>query len=63
MNTRTDMAHEALQRCPTLSGVEEENERKGRMRISRIRVRTQGAERKLDKPRGSYIGAGVHVTS
>ena len=55
MNTRTDMAHEALQRCPTLSGVEEENERKGRMRISRIRVRTQGAERKLDKPRGSYI--------
>ena len=55
MNTRTDMAHEALQRCPTLSGVEEENERKGRMRISRIRVRTQAAERKLDKPRGSYI--------
>ena len=55
MNTRTDMANEALQRCPTLSGVEEENERKGRMRISRIRVRTQGAERKLDKPRGSYI--------
>ena len=55
MNTRTDMAHEALQRCPTLSGVEEENESKGRMRISRIRVRTQAAERKMDKPRGSYI--------
>ena len=55
MNTRTDMAHEALQQCPTLSGVEEENEQKGRMRISRIRVRTQAAERKLDKPRGSYI--------
>ena len=55
MNTRTDMAHEALQRCPTLSGVAEENESKGRMRISRIRVRTQAAERKLDKPRGSYI--------
>ena len=49
------MAHEALQHCPTLSGVEQENEQKGRMRISRIRVRTQGAERKLDKPRGSYI--------
>ena len=55
MNTRTDMAHEALQRCPSLSGVAEENESKGRMRISRIRVRTQAAERKLDKPRGSYI--------
>ena len=55
MNTRTDMAHEALQHCPALSGVEEENESKGRMRISRIRIRTQGAERKLDKPRGSYI--------
>lgn len=55
MNTRTDMAHEALQRCPALAGVEEENESKGRMRISRIRVRTQAAERKLDKPRGSYI--------
>ena len=49
------MAHEALQRCPTVSGVEEENESKGRMRISRIRVRTQAAEQKLDKPRGSYI--------
>ena len=55
VNTRTDMAHEALQRCPELSGVEEENESKGRMRISRIRVRTAAAERKLDKPRGSYI--------
>jgi spore protease len=55
MNTRTDMAHEALQHCPTISGVEEENESKGRMRISRIRVCTQAAERKLDKPRGSYI--------
>ena len=55
MNTRTDMAHEALQHCPTLLGVEEENESKGRMRISRIRVMTQAAERKLDKPRGSYI--------
>ena len=55
MNTRTDMAHEALQRCRSLSGVEEENESKGRMRISRIRVRTRTAERKLDKPRGSYI--------
>ncbi len=55
MNTRTDMAHEALQRCRSLSGVEEENESKGRMRISRIRVLTQAAERKLDKPRGSYI--------
>ena len=33
MNTRTDIAHEAQQRCPTLSGVEEENESKGRMRI------------------------------
>ena len=55
MNTRTDMAHEALQRCPSLFGVEEENESKGRVRISRIRVRTQGAEHKLDKPRGSYI--------
>ena len=55
MNTRTDMAHEALQHCPAISGVEEENESKGRMRISRIRVRTAAAERKLDKPRGSYI--------
>lgn len=55
MNTRTDMAHEALQHCPAISGVEEENESKGRMRISRIRVRTVAAERKLDKPRGSYI--------
>ena len=55
MNTRTDMAHEALQRCPALGGVEEESESKGRMRISRIRVCTQDAERKLDKPRGSYI--------
>lgn len=55
MNTRTDMAHEALQHCPELSGVEEENESKGRMRISRIRVRTQAASRKLDKPKGSYI--------
>ena len=55
MNTRTDMAHEALQRCPELSGVEEENESKGRMRISRIRIQTRTAERKLDKPRGSYI--------
>ncbi len=55
MNTRTDMAHEALQRCPDLVGVEEENETKGRMRISRIRVRTLAAARKLDKPRGSYI--------
>ncbi len=55
MNTRTDMAHEALQRCPALSGVEEENESKGRMRISRIRVRTPAAERKLDKPRGCYV--------
>ncbi len=55
MNTHTDMAHEALQRCPELSGVEEENESKGRMRISRIRVRTQAASRKLDKPKGSYI--------
>ena len=55
MNTRTDMAHEALQRCPALPGVEEENESKGCTRISRIRVRTQAAERKLDKPRGSYI--------
>ena len=55
MNTRTDMAHEALQRCRSLSGVEEENESKGRMRISRIRVRTQAASRKLDKPKGSYI--------
>ena len=55
MNTRTDMAHEALQHCPELSGVEEENEFKGRMRISRIRVRTQAASRKLDKPKGSYI--------
>ena len=27
MNTRTDMAHEALQRGPTLSGVEEEKRR------------------------------------
>ena len=45
MNTRTDMAHEALQRCPALPGVEEENEQKGRMRISRIRVRTKTAER------------------
>ena len=55
MNTRTDMAHEALQHCPELSGVEEENESKGRMRISRNRVRTQAASRKLDKPKGSYI--------
>ena len=55
MNTRTDMAHEALQRCPELAGVAEENESKGRMRISRIRVRTQAASRKLDKPKGSYI--------
>lgn len=55
MNTRTDMAHEALQRCPALSGVEEENESRGRIRISRIRVRTAAAERKLDKPRGSYV--------
>lgn len=55
MNARTDMAHEALQRCPDLLGVEEENESKGRMRISRIRVRTAAAARKLDKPRGSYI--------
>ncbi len=55
MNTRTDMAHEALQHCRSLSGVEEENESKGRMRISRIRVRTAAAERKLDKPRGSYV--------
>ena len=28
MNTRTDMAHEALRRCPELAGVEEENESK-----------------------------------
>ena len=55
MNTRTDMAHEALRRCPELAGVEEENESRGRIRISRIRVRTAAAERKLDKPRGSYI--------
>ena len=55
MNTRTDMAHEALQRCPELAGVEEENESKGRVRISRIRVRTQAASRRLDKPKGSYI--------
>ena len=55
MNTRTDMAHEALQRCRSLSGVEEENETRGRMRVSRIRVRTQAAERRLDKPRGSYV--------
>lgn len=55
MNARTDMAHEALQQCPELSGVEQENESKGRMRISRIRVRTAAAERQLDKPRGSYI--------
>ena len=55
MNTRTDMAHEALQRCRSVSGVEEENESKGVMRISRIRVRTRAAERRLDKPRGSYI--------
>ena len=50
MNARTDMAHEALQQCPELSGVEQENESKGRMRISRIRVRTAAAERQLDKP-------------
>ena len=55
MNTRTDMAREALQRCRSVAGVEEENESKGSMRISRIRVRTQTAERRLDKPRGSYI--------
>ena len=55
MNTRTDMAHEALQHCRSLAGVEEENESKGSIAISRIRVRTEAAERKLDKPRGSYI--------
>ena len=55
MNTRTDMAHEALRRCPDLGGVEEENESKGRMRISRIRIRTLAASKQLDKPRGSYI--------
>jgi len=55
MNTRTDMAHEALQQCRSLAGVEEENESRGRIRISRIRVRTAAAERKLDKPRGSYV--------
>ncbi len=55
MNARTDMAHEALQHYPELRGVEVENESKGRMRISRIRVSTAEAERKLDKPRGRYI--------
>ncbi len=55
MNTRTDMAHEALRQWPELAGVEEENEAKGPIRISRIRVCTAAAERKLDKPRGSYV--------
>ena len=38
----------------TRGGVEE-NEAKGPIRISRIRVCTAAAERKLDKPRGSYV--------
>ena len=55
MNTRTDMAREALSQCPELRGVEQENETKGGIQISRIYVCSEGAERKLNKPRGRYI--------
>lgn len=52
---RTDLAKEAFSRFPDLQGVTEEAEAFSGLAISRIRVQTQEAAKKLDKPMGSYI--------
>lgn len=51
----TDLAMEAREMNPALSGVTEETNEKDGISILRIRVETEDAARKLEKPRGEYI--------
>ena len=54
-NIYTDLALEARELNPALSGVEEEKEEGQGLAVSRIRVTTQGAAEKLGKAMGQYV--------
>ncbi len=57
MNFRTDLAlerHEILGK-EHLSGVVSETEEKGRVKITRIEIKTEDAAKQLSKPIGSYV--------
>lgn len=55
MAFRTDLAMEARTRCPDIQGVQEQCEHFAGIDISRIMVLTEGAEKRLGKPRGRYV--------
>lgn len=52
---RTDMAREAFTECADIAGVSESTERIDGVEISRIRVETAEAAKRLGKPLGQYI--------
>ena len=52
---RTDLAVEAVQRPRRVDGVDVEEGREGEVSVTRVRVRSDEAERVVGKPRGTYV--------
>ena len=52
MNGRTDLALEAAESLPGEPGIRRQTARRGTAAVTRIRVETEAAAEKLQKPRG-----------
>lgn len=52
---RTDLAKESRSHFPDIGGIEEQQDTKDDVEVTRIRVCTEEASKKLDKPIGRYI--------
>ena len=55
MGVHSDLAREMREIFPDIACVEEEIERRGAVSISRIRIKTEAAAERLEKPVGTYI--------